>query len=119
MAESVTFTSPDGNHERVANTPGDIVKMRFNGWREKPAAETEPLPSPSAKKDEWADRAEALGLDTDGKTKAEIQEAVEAKVGNSGAVEPGAPGVGGQTGSATAPTDDEVTASAASKPARR
>ena len=67
---------------------------------------------------EWVDRAEALGLDTKGKTKAEIQEAVEAQVSGQG-VEPGAPGVGGQTGSATAPTTDEATAATASKPARR
>ncbi len=118
MAESFTFVSPDGQHERVYKHPADIVRMKFNGWREKSAAETGPLPSPTAKKDEWAERAEALGLDTDGKTKAELQEAVEAKVGSQG-VEPGAPGIGGQTGSATAPTDAEVTASAASKPARR
>lgn len=120
MAESVTFVSPDGKYERVYKHPADLVKMRFNGWREKTAAETEPLPSPTARKDEWADRAESLGLDTDGKTKAELQEAVEAKVGQGdGAVESGAPGIGGQTGSATSPTDAEVTASAASKPARR
>ena len=121
MAESVTFVSPDGQYERVYRHPADIVRMKFNGWREKSAAETEPLPSPTARKDEWAERAEALGLDTDGKTKAELQEAVEAKVGSQGdgAVEPGAPGIGGQTGSATAPTDAEVTASTASKSARR
>ncbi len=122
MAESFTFVSPDGQHERVYKHPADIVRMKFNGWREKSAAETEPLPSPTARKDEWAERAEALGLDTDGKTKAELQEAVEAKVGSQGdggAVESGAPGIGGQTGSATAPTASEVTASTASKPARR
>jgi len=125
MAESVTFTSPDGNHTRVANTPGDIVKMRYNGWAEKSAsqvaAESEPLPSPSANKDEWVERAESLGLDTDGKTKAELQGAVEAKLRESGqtdAPQPGAP-QGGQTGSETAPTDAEVTASTASKSARR
>lgn len=116
MAESVTFTSPDGNHTRVAATPGDIVRMRYNGWREKSAAETDALPSPSAKKDEWVERAEALGVDTDGMTKPQLQEAVEAKLAES---EPGAPGVGGQTGSATAPTEAEVAASAASKPVRR
>ncbi len=123
--EPITFTSPDGQHTRVAATAQDQVRMRYNGWQEQPAVLSEPLPDDSAKKAEWVERAEALGVEVDPKmTKAQIQDAVEAKMAeNQKGPEnqvglDGAPGVGGATGNAVEPTADEKSASMASKPAR-
>lgn len=48
----ITFTKSDdrGDHELVANSPSDAVRLRFDGWREKgsPAPKTAPKPSAGA-----------------------------------------------------------------------
>lgn len=38
MADYPVFVSPDGDHEQVAPTPADQVRLRYRGWAEKPAS---------------------------------------------------------------------------------